>query len=392
MPTTRIRTANWSCGARIALTVIAVLAQSASPSLAQQIDGAQLEFVGRIPNAAGQYPAHLTPTTELVLTPAGDFYGATRDSSTNRGGTAFRRTPAGTVTTLYAFSGGAAGDGPRTLLLGTDGNLYGTTDYGGASDCGTVFRLTLAGVFTVLHSFACEPGGTQPTVTQGTDGNFYGTTHSGGPARLGTVYRLTPLGDFSTLHTFTGNFYDGTYPVGVVQRSDGRLFGTTAGNHVLAATCYLLDPVTGAFDWLAGGVELTYGPPARAAGDKVYFWRQSTPTQVGYAPVTEVLSHDGRSAVSTGLYLTGTAANVQPVGVPLVERSQGVVHPVIGVVSTTTASVLFGPGPVRQYDGARNALFRLTAGLTQGPDGSWYSVGAFPHPTSTDSYVVRFRR
>ena len=113
------------------------------------------------------YPAHLDAGDRAVLAPGGDFYGAARDSSTNRQGTVFKRAPAGTVTTLHVFSGGVAGDGPRTLLLGADGHLYGTTDFGGAQDCGTVFRLTLGGAFSVLHSFACEPDGTEPTVVQG---------------------------------------------------------------------------------------------------------------------------------------------------------------------------------------------------------------------------------
>ena len=57
------------------VTQLAIGLLSAGPSSAQtpQIDGATLEFVGRIPSVVGQYPAQLTPTTELILTPSGDF-------------------------------------------------------------------------------------------------------------------------------------------------------------------------------------------------------------------------------------------------------------------------------------------------------------------------------
>ena len=60
----------------------------------------------------------------------------------------------------------------------------------------------------------------------------------------------------------------------------------------------------------------------------------------------------------------------------------------IGVFSEVTEA---GAGGTKHYDGASNPLFRLTAGLTVGPDGLWYGVGAFASPTATDSYVVRFR-
>ena len=72
------------------------------------------------------------------------------------GGTVFKITPSGILTTLYTFcsqSGCTDGGGPAGVLVqATDGNFYGTT-YGGRIDacgagnsCGTVFKITPSGV------------------------------------------------------------------------------------------------------------------------------------------------------------------------------------------------------------------------------------------------------
>ena len=48
------------------------------------------------------------------------------------------------------------------------------------------------GVVTVLHGFT-DPEGDKPEggIVQGSDGNLYGTTEGGGISNLGSVYRLT---------------------------------------------------------------------------------------------------------------------------------------------------------------------------------------------------------
>ena len=44
------------------------------------------------------------------------------------------------------------------LMRAADGNFYGTTEDGGAFDRGTIFQMTPAGVVTVLYSFAGGAG------------------------------------------------------------------------------------------------------------------------------------------------------------------------------------------------------------------------------------------
>jgi uncharacterized repeat protein (TIGR03803 family) len=166
----------------------------------------------------------------------GNFYGATWGGGTANGGTLFKITPAGALTTLYSFCQVANpdcpdGQKPIQVVQGTDGNFYGLTALGGANLEGAFFKITPDGALSTLYSFcskiACRDGAMpRGALSLGSDGNFYGTTYLGGTANQGTVFRITPSGVLTTLHSFHG--WDGRYPVGgVSQASNGAFYGTT---------------------------------------------------------------------------------------------------------------------------------------------------------------------
>lgn len=172
------------------------------------------------------------PYTGLIQGSDGNFYGTTGAGGTNDDGTVFRITPSGTETVLHAFAKtGTDGQTPYAgLIQGSDGNLYGTTYFGGSNGFGTVFKVTLAGTETVLYSFGAGNDGQHPYagVIQGSDGNLYGTTYQGGTSGLGTVYKITPGGTETVLHSFVGGNSDGASPeAGVIQGTDGNLYGNT---------------------------------------------------------------------------------------------------------------------------------------------------------------------
>lgn len=138
------------------------------------------------------------------------------------------------MTTLHNFDGtdGAYPDGP--LVQATDGNFYGTTAGGGEHTGGTVFKLTPKGTLTSLYSFCatdgCADGYTpQAGLLQGTDGNFYGTAEVGGTDYYyGTAFRITPGGTLTVLHSFDS--MDGENPfAGLLQATNGVFYGTTNG-------------------------------------------------------------------------------------------------------------------------------------------------------------------
>jgi uncharacterized repeat protein (TIGR03803 family) len=180
----------------------------------------------------------------LVLATDGNFYGAALEGGIATGGcstfgcgTLFKMTAGGALTILHTFSG-SDGMNPDWLIEASDGNFYGTTSAGGSGGtgcgCGTIFKLTPAGVLTTLHSFDQTDGYGPSGLIQGTDGNLYGTTGGGGnfnrlfcPARgCGTVFKATTSGIFTSLHSF--QVTDGALPdAPPVQASDGTFYGTT---------------------------------------------------------------------------------------------------------------------------------------------------------------------
>jgi uncharacterized repeat protein (TIGR03803 family) len=143
------------------------------------------------------------PFTTLVQATNGNFYGTTESGGANGFGTVFEITSTGTLTTLYSFcslTACADGEDPiGALVLATDGNFYGTTDRGGANgDGGTIFKITPSGTLTTLYSFCSQPGCVDGSnsyggLIQATNGDFYGTTSLGGvnPSSYGSVFSLS---------------------------------------------------------------------------------------------------------------------------------------------------------------------------------------------------------
>lgn len=60
---------------------------------------------------------------------------------------------------LYSFTGSSDGGTPnRRLQIGARGELFGTTRSGGAGGGGTIFRLTRTGALTTLYAFESATG------------------------------------------------------------------------------------------------------------------------------------------------------------------------------------------------------------------------------------------
>jgi uncharacterized repeat protein (TIGR03803 family) len=172
----------------------------------------------------------------------GNLYSTAPAGGSVNSGAVFRITPAGKLTVLYSFSGGADGVQPfGGVTLARDGNFYGTTAGNRGSIYGTVFKITPAGTLSVLYSFTDNNDGATPYAppVQGTDGNFYGGTCYGGS--YGTVYKITPSGKFTLLHQF--NYADGfcVYPA-LVQGTDGNFYGTTSNGGRGAGTVFKITP------------------------------------------------------------------------------------------------------------------------------------------------------
>ena len=169
----------------------------------------------------------------------GNLYGTASQGGASGNGTLFKITPNGSLTTLHSFDGSSDGAFPTdTLVQASNGNFYGTTNGGGLGGGGTVFKVTSTGKLTTLYSFSCDQtsclagGVLWAGLVQGKDGNFYGNTNEGSPNGGGTVFKVTPTGTLTTLYSFCSltNCVDGRNPTAaMVQGNDGNFYGTAAG-------------------------------------------------------------------------------------------------------------------------------------------------------------------
>jgi uncharacterized repeat protein (TIGR03803 family) len=166
------------------------------------------------------------PDAGLVQASDGYFYGTTSRGTNTEGGTVFKMSTNGALTTLYVFTNFTNGYYPQSgLVQGNDGYFYGTTEF-------SVFKISTNGALTTLHIF----GGSIPFVglVLGGDGYFYGTSSEGGTntnaldqVGYGTIFKMSTNGEYSTLYSFAGG-NDGESPLAaLVQGSDGNFYGTT---------------------------------------------------------------------------------------------------------------------------------------------------------------------
>ena len=154
--------------------------------------------------------------------------------------------PAQTFTTLYSFcSQPNCRDGSNPLaglVQATNGNLYGTTSSGGEfNNNGTVFEITLKGALTTVYDFTGGPDGSLPFagLVQATNGNLYGATYGAGANGVGTIFGLDEgLGPFVTFVQAAGKVGQ-TGPIlgqGLTGTTSVSLNGTPANFTVVSDT------------------------------------------------------------------------------------------------------------------------------------------------------------
>jgi uncharacterized protein (TIGR03437 family) len=277
--------------------------------------------------------------------------------------------PGQTLTTLYTFTGGQDGGGPKgTLVTGSDGNLYGTSG-------NNVFKITPSGTLTTLHTLSNTEGvGLFGSLALGRDGNFYGTAVGSSPG-AGTIFQVTPGGAFKSLHTF--NVTDGNGPWGgLVLGSDGNFYGTTSAGGVAAAgTAFRITPA-GAFTNLytfsvADGIgphsSLAVGSDGNLYGTAIGGGANSAGTVFRITP----------AGTFTNLHSFVPSEGASPWGTLLL-GSDG------NFYGTTALGGAFGQGTVFQLapSGTIKTLHSFSgadgqgplSGLTLGPDGNFYGT------------------
>lgn len=210
-------------------------------------NGSGFEIIHRFSVIAEGYG----PNGNLVEDNNGILYGTTFYSAPGAG-TLYRVNKDGSNFTVLKVLGLSSSDlfYPYSGFLQAGACLYSTCGYGGIENKGGIFRIRKDGSgYEVLHEFAGTGAGsiaTSPPILA-SNGKLYGTTSSGGPTGEGTLYRIDTTGsNFTNLKTFTA-IADGAYPwAGLIQASDGLIYGTTTFSTIspflYGGTIYRINP------------------------------------------------------------------------------------------------------------------------------------------------------
>ena len=184
------------------------------------------------------------------------------------------------------------------LIEANDGNFYGVTAHGGSSNKGVLFRMTPDGVLTVLHNFTGGSDGARPMggLVQASDGNLYGTGKYGGKNGMGVLFRATLTGDVVPLHDF--DYLTGAVPGALLQHTNGIVYGTTLDGGVGAGN--------GAFYSFDLGLPpfVTYLPTYGRAGAEVLILGQ------GFTDTSQVFFNGTPATFKIGTYSTSMKTTV----------------------------------------------------------------------------------
>ena len=171
----------------------------------------------------------------ITIDTSGDLFGVAQHGGASGHGCIWEL-PKGsmTITTLYSFTGGADGSAPAAITMDSSGDLFGTTGASGPASAGTVWELAHgAGSITTLYSFTGGLDGGRPLgITIDSSGNLFGTAQLDGADTDGTVWELASGSrTVTTLYSFT-NGVDGKSPWGITIDTSGNLYGTTVNGGV----------------------------------------------------------------------------------------------------------------------------------------------------------------
>lgn len=174
-----------------------------------------------------------SPSAGFIKGNDGKLYGNFQNGGSDNGGHIIRLEPDGSgLTMLYEYKQSTGSWPFGNLMQAKNGDLYGMTQSGGAYNGGTVFKIRPDGNgYTVLYNFNSESGtGPLGGLLQASDGKLYGVTQNEGFFGAGSIFSMNDDGsDFAIVFYFNNNapINSGYYSRGsLIQGADGFLYGS----------------------------------------------------------------------------------------------------------------------------------------------------------------------
>jgi uncharacterized repeat protein (TIGR03803 family) len=232
----------------------------------------------------------------------------------------------------------------------------------------TTVIITCSAAESVLHSFGSGTDGSEPAgLIQASDGDLYGVSAGGGTNNTGTVFTITPSGIETIVYSFgprTG--IDGQAPNGpLLQGSDGNFYGVTEGGGTNGTgTVFRMSPSG------AATILYSFGPITGADG------------QVPSAGLIQ--ANDGNfygTTIEGGTNHTGTIFQITPAGAEKIVYSFGAVTGTDGQ-SPTGGLIQAGDGNLygTTVMGGANGTGTVFTITPSGVETILYSFGAGPEP------------
>ncbi|MGA2544393.1 MAG: choice-of-anchor tandem repeat GloVer-containing protein [Verrucomicrobiota bacterium] len=248
-------------------------------------------------------------------------------------------------------------------------------------------------VLTSLHSFESSTNGAYPEagLVEGSDGNLYGTTSAGGTKNIGTVFKIGTNGVLISLYSFQSSTNGSSPMAALAQGRDGTFYGTTyAGGTNGDGTVFRIS-TNGAYASLysltgvdgAGANGLVQGRDGNFYG---------TTTYGGTNDYGTVFKISANGALTSLYSFTNGNDGASPNG-GLVQGNDGQFYGTTAGGGTSNVGTVFQISP----SGALTSLYSFTngndgaspyGGLVQGNEGQFYGT-ATAGGTNNDGTVFK---
>jgi len=328
--------------------------------------------------ANGQFPQ-----SSLLEASNGKLYGITRFGGASGAGTLFEyNLSLSSYSVLTSFST-AIGTNPQTpLIQASNGKIYGTTLAGGSGSGGVIYEYDLStSTFSVVFNYTAAVTGNQPVggIVQASNGKIYGTTNVGGANNLGVLFEFNPTGNtYSVLSTMASTL-GGNPQASLTQAANGKIYGTTrVGGANNLGTLFEFDPGTNIhtklFDFSATNGTFPLSAVTQATNGLLYGLTSAGGTQ----SVGVLYDYN----ISLNSYTKKIEFNTSSGGIPngtLLHAANDKLYGLSSAGGTSTVGVIF------EYDMSLNAYTKkidLTAvngsqpsgGLIQAANGKLYGM------------------